>query len=204
MSNRLNYQLKEQDTAQLYKSMQSCFTNIADNMQKAAEIWVELQERGENLDRFVNPITSFFPEIASGKLNAKLVFGFSQQPALLNNIATLVPEEQAKLVTPGYKVAVVLPDGKRVDKRVSELSISQARQVFMGGRINSEAEQRKYVKPSKPYVAPVIEASETVETDLADVLTPVQVRKLIALAKAENLSVASYVKKVLVRHKIIT
>jgi len=136
--------LIETDTETLRRELASTLTMTARQMQRLALIWQELERRGEDLSDLRTGLASYFPLIASGKLDAQAVVQFAGKTTLLNKIALLPLAEQRKLAEGGNVTLVVAaPEGgfREVDKPVHALTLTQTMQVFGDGRIRSPKEQ---------------------------------------------------------------
>lgn len=123
----------------------------AEGLKEAACIWCALKVRGRNMDDMQGPFVEYFPAIAAGRLLPEVIFTCGGSLKLMEAVAALVPEDQAKVTQPGAMVQVLMPTGKIELLKPAELPVAIARQVLGDGRIRTPEEQRPFVvSPPQP------------------------------------------------------
>jgi hypothetical protein len=199
--------LKKLTTPQLWTEMKAVVGRTADNLKRMAEIWVELEARGEDLSGYRNPMLSFLPEVASGKLLPEILLRFGSNVSIISTLSSLVVEDQRKLVShPDTRVTVLQHDGKTRKASITDLRIPELRQVFGDGRIRTVKEQKQHLAPAPRKSETRVSRERPVNDDVWDVsasMTDAQRERITILADESGMSQAEYVVDALVRHKII-
>jgi len=113
-------------------------------LKECAELWCEMERRGIDLVSLAHPFTQFYPRIAAGTLMPETVLKFGGSVKMIELVAKLVPEDQAKISVPGARVEILTPTGVQV-RRPEELRIKELKQVFGNGRIRNAVEQKPFV-----------------------------------------------------------
>ena len=124
-------------TETLFAELHKAIEVTAAHLQKIANIWRELQRRGEDLRELRSGLWAYMPSIAAGKLRAETVVKFAGNASLLRAISTLPAEDQDKLLADQTVSVAVMQDGDRrtIWLKAPHLSVRQMRQVFGGGSI---------------------------------------------------------------------
>lgn len=135
--------IKAMDTAELKKEFAGLFILNALQWQHLADIWGELESRGEDMTEFDRGrLKQYLPFIAAGSLMPELVVQFVGQPSILNVVKRLPAREQKRIVD-GEPIPVAV----RIESRYEERRIQVAnlgklmKQVFDDGAIRTVAEQ---------------------------------------------------------------
>jgi hypothetical protein len=88
--------------------------------------------------------------VASGKLEPEMLLIYGGRSEVLSKIATLVPEEQKRLVSDKGRVQVIdTVKGAPRSVRLMDLTIPKLNQVIGGGRIRMPDEQRSHVPAAR-------------------------------------------------------
>lgn len=144
--------------AELIEAYKRAIGRSAEGLKEAACIWCALKDRGRNMDDMQGPFVEHFPAIAAGRLLPEVIFTCGGSLKLVEVIAALVPEDQAKLARPGAEVQVLMPTGDVERRNPAELSITVAKQVLGDGRIRTPEEQRPFLVPQRqPQVSPKLQ-----------------------------------------------
>lgn len=142
----VNPAFKQMSTPDLWREFKAAWSALSSHLRHVAELYVELTERGEDVSAFnLATVSQYFVDIAHGRLDPAFAWQNSSYPPLVRAVATLVPEEQAKLAKPGATVAVAVEGSQTevVNVRPAHLKVDQIKQVFVGGRIRTPAQQRR-------------------------------------------------------------
>lgn len=189
---------KSYKTEALLKAFAECNGDISGHIQRMAEIWVELVERGVNLTEWTNPMFSFFPDVAAGKLLPEILWKYGNNPGMLKVLSGVVPEDQAKLAKHGAKISVVDTSGKVVEKRPEDLTLQRLRIAIGDGRIRTPKEQIRLMPRSAPPEAP-----KRRNWNIAACLADYQCEAIEEMAEEAGLSPAEYLSKLLTDAKLI-
>lgn len=142
--------LKRLTVAQLRTEFNKAVANTAAGLRRMAVIWVELKERGEDMSAFTNPLLSFLPAVASGKLEPEMLLIYGGRSDVLSKIATLVPEEQKRLASGEGRVQIIdTVKGAARSVRLMDLTIPKLNQIIGDGRIRTPDEQRPHVPAAR-------------------------------------------------------
>lgn len=186
----VNSRLKKLTTKQLWEEFRRLEGLAEEYLREFADVWVELIDRGENLAKYTNPMFSFLPDVATGKLLPNLLWKYGNNVSLMKTISSLVPEEQEKISSASATIPVVTSDGKIRNIRPSEMRVKDLKRVIQDGRILSPKEQVKNApKQAPPERAPRPRGEFNLEAHLADY----QIEQLRKGAKAEGVSVAEFI-----------
>lgn len=116
------------------------------HFQRLAEIWRELQNRGEDMSPYREGIAIYIELIAHGRLRADFVVRYAGQKTLLNAIS-LLPVDQQDQVLQSESVELVEPESqggfKVTEIKLSELPSRLIQQVFSETGLRSPDEQKK-------------------------------------------------------------
>lgn len=202
--------LKAMTTAELWAEFKTVWGQTASNLARLAVLWCELRERGEDLTPLQNPLTSFLPDVAEGRLSPRALLLFNGRYALIQAVQQMVVEDQEALATMPA-VPVLQLDGSVVKVRPSALSVAQARQVLSPQGIRTPAQQKRHMAPApvartKAPATPAPRPEDDAEdfSDELSVLTEVlglttgQVKDLVENAEASGRAIAAYVLDVLI------
>ena len=104
----------------------------ADNLAYMAQLWKELNARGEDLSALQGGMMGYIQLIAIKKLDAQLVVAYAGRKTLLNYLARLPLSEQQKIAKNGKVHVVVEKDGDYVNKSVdlTNIEYEQITQIF--------------------------------------------------------------------------
>lgn len=203
-------QAKSMTTQQLFTEFNTCTIRVSEGLYRMAVLWVELENRGENLSVIKTPFRQFFPDIASGRLLPEVVLEYGGAPKKLEIFSTLVAEDQRRLASEDAAVPLVVrtASGAAEVRTVNphEMRLSEIRQVFGEGRIRTPSEQQRFVPATiaeqQPVAAPSLFNEEAF--DLLAELTAQQRRDLSTLAFSRGMTPAEFVVDLLVRTKAVT
>jgi hypothetical protein len=126
--------------AELAKSLEVTATHLV----HLAEVWRELESRGEDLSALRSGLWSYMPLIASGKLDPQMVVQYAGHSLLLRRLADLSREDQQLLLTDPTVLVTEYTDGAWEERRlpITHLRASQIGQVLSGG-IRPPEEQKR-------------------------------------------------------------
>jgi uncharacterized protein (DUF433 family) len=130
--------------------------DFAAKLLRAAQIWRELTDLGDDLSDLRSGLLVYLPAIAAGTILPETVVRFAGQPTLLRAVTALTPDEQRRLTTDGT-VSVVSRVGDTYSHRplpVSALTTTQIKQVFASRSIRTESEQVALLSSPPPRVKP--------------------------------------------------
>lgn len=103
----------------------------ARELQWMAQVWHELQVRGEDMSALRSGLLAYLPGIAAGRVEAEIVVKFAGQPLLLNRLAALSVSQQRVLVETGaIEVARRQSSGRILGQTVSIGSLA-AREILL-------------------------------------------------------------------------
>jgi hypothetical protein len=182
-------QLKAMSDKELLEKLDRALKVTEAGLRLAAVYWMELSSRGATAGTGITvPWSAYLPAVAAGRLDPRMILAYGWSPGMLDIVADLVPEDQAKIANPREPIPLVVPDadgGLKTIMRSPELmKASELRQVFGDGRIRTPDEQRPHVAmpPVRPAAKPEggpgkapgeVKASNA-DLDLFNALTPVQ------------------------------
>jgi hypothetical protein len=173
-------ELKRMTQEQLWAGLREAIKLTEHGLRLAAIYWVELKERGQDLSKVDVPWSSYFPAVAEGKLDPRLILSYGWHEGLLSTVASLVPEDQAKIANPRDKVPLLVPNASgngthTVMRAPAVMKMSELQQVFGDGRIRTPDEQRKHVQPLPNRKRSNDDIEDTgADLDLFNALTPQQ------------------------------
>lgn len=130
--------------AQLAKSLDITVRHLV----HLAEIWRELESRGEDLSDLRHGIMSYLPLIAKNKMNPYLIVNYAGQKTLLSALSRLDIQAQAEIAKNGHVITVRLDEhGNKTEVvvKISELSAVDVYQVFSEEKVRSPDEQFKFI-----------------------------------------------------------
>ena len=141
--------IKTMTTADLKTAMMKTFAVTAKYIELMADIWMELENRGEDLSDLRSGMTAYLPMVASKRVHPEAVIRFAGQQLLLQEIAMLPLDEQRSL-TEGEKIQFVTMSATGVISTdfvdLSSLHVRHFRQVFNMGRIRTPKEQEQFLR----------------------------------------------------------
>ena len=111
-----------------------------------ADVWCELQRRGEDLSHLRSGLWQYMSMIASGELQADLVVKYAGNATLLRHVATLPRYEQDLLLCNDTVGVVDYVDGNFRERKVSIQSLkrSEIRRVLNGKVLSREEQERDW------------------------------------------------------------
>lgn len=197
--------LKKMKTSEVWEAFRHALDVTAGGMMQMAECWVELVSRGENMTSYQNPMFSFLPDVASGKLLPDVLLRYGGTPSLTTAIAALVPEDQKKLTRPDARVAVAMADGTTRRARITDLKVSELRQVLGDGRIRTVSEQQRHLAPPQRVFGSRASEAAPINSDfdLYAIMTADQRKQITALAEAVGMTPAEFTLDDMVRHRTL-
>ena len=145
----INY--KGMTTAELHQELKNAIAHTADGLRRMAGALAELRSRGEDVARYNSPFLDFMPMISSGRLMPEmlLIYG-GKSPTFMAHIATLIPEEQTKLLMgDGYIDFIDDKGGAPRKVMLARLSLPQLRQVIGDGVVRTPGQQRNHIVPKR-------------------------------------------------------
>lgn len=150
-----NTDLTKATTAQLWQMFREGIATSASGLMAAALAWKEMERRGIDLTKARTPLTNRLTAVADGKLAAAVLLRYGHSATVLDNFLGVDLDKQSEMANADYRVAVVKRDGASTMLRPDDLSVSEFKRVFQGGRVQTVAEQKKAMpKPTKPVVVP--------------------------------------------------
>jgi hypothetical protein len=126
----------------------------AKHLQYMANIWCELERRGEDLSALRTELTEFLPLIAKSQLSAEAALQFAGQKVVLNHLPKLSLEEQTRLAHGGtVKIIERDTNGGYVvkEKNLSILRADQVNTVFGPDGLRTVEEQLELKNKEKEY-----------------------------------------------------
>lgn len=146
---RLSADLSSIPTEDLKRELAQAIGITAKTLAYLAEIWAELERRGEDLSDLRRGLMSYLPLIAEGRLDPELVVRCAGQAMLLKAASELPLSEQRRLLDEGIKLIDIGEDGSVIErtKPVEQISAVEVRRVFAGGHLRSPAEQARLIAP---------------------------------------------------------
>lgn len=139
-------ELNNLSTQALRAELAKALTISAQVITYLAQVWAELERRGEDLADLRNGLAQYLPLVASGQLCADVVVRFANNRAMVDAISRLPIDEQRRMAA-GGEVNIITPAGNDGEYTVqtrpaTSLTSAQARLVFDIGRIRNTDEQR--------------------------------------------------------------
>ncbi|KZN28541.1 hypothetical protein N480_10635 [Pseudoalteromonas luteoviolacea S2607] len=144
------HQLQSFTTEELKKSFQASLGVSVKLFEHMANVWRELDRRGENMDEFRKGAMLYIEMIANKRLMAELAFKYVGQRGLLNALANLPLRLQSKLAKDDVVDVVTNNNGEAQSEKLklSEIPAQQLSRVFRDGAIRSVSEQKELIKRS--------------------------------------------------------
>lgn len=174
-----------------------------------AVAYCTMRDRGDDVSMFQHGLVKFFDRIVSGRVLPELLLEYAGAPQHIEQISRLVPEEQRKLLGRDATVQVSRQAGtgeiETRAKHPAACSISELLLVIGEGKIRTPAEQKHYLTPP-PKDAPLPARAPLPATDDVDVwhsLTVVQRNAVAAQADRFGITVAVYLRNMLINQKVI-
>lgn len=136
-------EMSKASTDTLKAALASGFNLSAKWLLYLANIWRELENRGEDLTNLRSGLSLYLPMIANGTLDAQVVVRYAGQTMLINAIAQLSLANQRDLLQNSHVKLVVIDNGEKreIDRPLNRLSSFEIRTVFDNGRLRSLDEQ---------------------------------------------------------------
>jgi hypothetical protein len=114
----------------LRKMLATEISVTAQHIAKMAMVWAELERRGEDMSALRSGIARYLPAVAARRLLPEAVVRLAGNTVALRAIASLVPDEQRRVLDLGT-INVVCEDGGAVQAiPITELSQSDARRAI--------------------------------------------------------------------------
>ncbi len=136
-------------TEQLRQELMQAIGITARTLGYLAQVWAELERRGEDLSDLRSGLMVYLPLIAEGRLDPELVVRCAGQAGLLKAAAEVPLEEQRRMLEHGVALLEAGDDGSvaEVLRPVERLTAPEVRRVFAGSTIRRPAEQAKLIAP---------------------------------------------------------
>lgn len=137
--------IKSISTADLRQALARSLEVTAQHLELLGKIWVELENRGEDLSALRSGMAIYLPMIGHGKLSAEAAVAFAGQQLLLRELALLPISEQEKLARGEKLLLVTVNRDKQATTQAVTASMLHSRHyslVFDNGRIRSPEEQK--------------------------------------------------------------
>lgn len=137
--------------ADLRRELARGLTLVAEQLYRLGLVWVELEQRGEDLSDLRAGLNWTLPLIGSGLLAAEAVIAFAGRRSILREFEGMPLDQQRRLAA-GEPVAVVTPDGPHETELVPVRAIPAARlrTVFAEGKVLPPGEQRLRLAATRP------------------------------------------------------
>jgi len=133
-------------TQELKQELGRALDITADYLSYLAQIWRELESRGEDLSSLRGGLMSYLPMIANNRVDAHIVVNYAGQKTLLAALTKLPIEEQRRVAESGYvTVARSDEDGHQQEMQVklTELRSADIHRVFSDSGIRTPEQQAK-------------------------------------------------------------
>lgn len=137
-------------------------------LKRAAIIWRELVERGEDLSGLRSGLTIYLGQIANDTLAPEVVVRCAGQALLLKHISAVPVSEQLTLLENGVEVVDSEEDGEKIHSvALDELTSAQTLRVFGPKGVRATQEQRKIIAKSiiKPKSKKMVEVKIQVSNE---------------------------------------
>lgn len=150
--NSLLYQIdvKNTSTDELKRMFYSGLEVTAQYIKDLAEIWMELESRGEDLSDLGSSITKYFPLISKKQMAPAAIVKYAGQEVLLKELSYIPIHDQEKIIEDGTVQFVTKNDeDNSFDVDVADLSTMHVRhysQIFDNGKIRNVEEQKDYLR----------------------------------------------------------
>lgn len=144
--------LKNVDNATLRKMLSETLQITVHHLRQLAEIWQELERRGEDLSAIRSGIMAYLPLIASGHVEPRLVVNYAGQQTLLRALSTLPIDIQQDLAESGSVTIAVVDQGsfsESIPVSLSDIKAAEIPIVFGDGYIRPIPEQLKIIASKK-------------------------------------------------------
>lgn len=146
-------QIEAASTNELKQQLTQGLSISARQLSYLAQIWRELENRGEDLSDLKSGLATYLPLIAEGKLAPEIVVKFAGQKTLISYAISLPLTEQRHLAeNPVIPVVTIDHDQNKTVKEqpINTFSPAALRQVIGHGRIRTEDEQYRALLIAKP------------------------------------------------------
>lgn len=183
--NSLLYQvdIKSASTDELKLMFHTGLEVTAQYIKDLAEIWRELESRGEDLSELSSSITKYFPLISKNQMTPAAIVKYAGQEVLLRELSYIPIRDQEKIVEAGAVQFVTKNDeDDSFDIDMADLSAMHVRhysQIFDNGKVRTVEEQKDFIR--------LQEAKKTIKARAAK---PVRKRKVTFNEKRQSLTCA--------------
>lgn len=132
-------------TEQLKRSFFESLDITVRHFQHMAEIWCELERRGENMQDLRHGIAVYIEMIAHQRLDANLAVKYLGQKVLLNAVSRLPIDQQQRLIEAETVDVATIENGELATKtmKLSKLQVRDIYTVFSDSGIRPIGEQQK-------------------------------------------------------------
>ena len=157
-----------------------------------AEIWRELERRGEDLSDLRSGLMLYLPLVASGRLEPELVVRCAGQTMLLRAASELPLDQQRELLRTGAQIATTDADRQSVvvHKPLERLSAAEVRRLFSMGRVRAAQEQMQML-------APVTGSRASKSVAITVTITQAEYEELKSRATARGKKTPTFVREIL-------
>ncbi len=133
---------------QLKKELVECVALTAKTIKKMALIWVELENRGINLEDLRSGISCYLAQVADESLAPEIVLSFPEKKTLIRHVSLLPLRMQEKLAS-GKTIDIVSPTDRGyfsvVQLPADKVPSAIYSQVFDYGKIRSKSQQERFL-----------------------------------------------------------
>lgn len=128
---------------ELFAELAKQVKQTADSIYRTAQVWIELEKRGQDLSRFKNvSLAKYYYHIATGNLLAEAAVTFMDKHYVLNAILGAPIALQQKLLD-GYKIKIYVPgQAKPGEMTLDEMPRAYVDIAFSDGKILGPDKQK--------------------------------------------------------------
>jgi hypothetical protein len=162
--------LSQLNTTELKELFSKSLEFTAKHLMYLGQLWLELENRGEDLSSLKKGIAIYVPMIAHNRLDARLVVSYAGQKTLLTAMSSLPIQEQKQLAETG-KVTYVDPETKQENEiDLIDIGATMIPQIFSDSNIRTTDEQLRLInkaelRPKKSPPKPRLVSKLKVEDD---------------------------------------
>lgn len=199
--------LKRMSIEQLLAKLREASAATGASLKQMALVWTELAGRGHDMSHYNSPLAIYFPDIAGGKLAPEMALLYGGNATIMAHVATLVPEEQAKLIANGGVVELLDSSGRTPRAApLAGLTAAKVRQVIGEGRIRTPAEQRRHIPPPAPERRPTLREmlkKNPTMFDITDHIDMAQSHEIQDKAEKAGIEPAEWIVRQLVTRRLL-
>lgn len=172
-----------------------------------AVAYVALRDRGEDMTAYNHGLIRYFDGIVKGRIDPQLLIEYAGAPHHLEQISRLVPEEQRKFLGSDARVNIAKrgPTGtvEAIAKKPAACTVTELAILCGEGKLRTIEEQKAYLPTPVVTPPPPPRTAATMNVDVWGILTMAQRDKLAAQAEQRGLTVAQFIRNLLVNNKVI-